>query len=42
VYRQLGRNGEASAAFAESRRIKVERLNAVNAAKAEEIAEGKP
>src|ERR1022692_3063139 len=42
VYRQLGRNGEASAAFAESGRIKVERLNAVNAAKAEEIAEGKP
>ena len=42
VYKQMGRNGEASAAFAESRRIRAERLNAVNAAKAEEMAEGKP
>lgn len=41
IYRQLGRATEASAAFAESRRIKLERLNAANAAKAEEISEGK-
>jgi tetratricopeptide (TPR) repeat protein len=31
VYKQLGQTGEASAAFAEARRIKSERLNAVNA-----------
>jgi tetratricopeptide (TPR) repeat protein len=30
VYKQLGQNEKASAAFAESRRIKAERLNAVN------------
>ena len=35
VDKQLGRDEDASAAFAESRRIKAERLNAVNAEKAE-------
>jgi tetratricopeptide (TPR) repeat protein len=35
VDKQLGRDAEANSAFAESRRIKAERLNAVNAEKAE-------
>jgi len=35
VDKQLGRDADANAAFAESRRIKAERLNAVNAEKAE-------
>jgi tetratricopeptide (TPR) repeat protein len=38
VYKELGREQEAAAAFAESRRIKQERLNAVNAEKAEKMA----
>jgi len=41
VDKQLGRDAEANAAFAESRRIKAERLNAVNAEKAEKLAEDK-
>jgi tetratricopeptide (TPR) repeat protein len=39
VYKQLGRDAEARAAFAEARRIKSERLNAVNAESAEKMQE---
>ncbi len=42
VYKELGRGEEASAAFAESRRIKGERLNAVNAAMTAKMAPGEP
>jgi tetratricopeptide (TPR) repeat protein len=42
VYKQLGRDREAAAAFAESRRIKAERLNAVSLETDEKMTEGKP
>lgn len=42
VYKQLGRAKEAGESFAESRRIKTERLSAVNAEKAEKMAESEP